>query len=145
VLVHERRERHEVERPVRGQEHAVDSRQRRQQRLYKFAEEFLYFLLVGGVFSSQRVAKVAQRGRCRQDCSGARGCSAPAKFQPVKGEAKVGRTASVDISRAALEAFANAASGGPAYPIPLVQVIQGVAATEAIIRSGNSGKVEHVQ
>jgi predicted dehydrogenase len=64
------------------------------------------------------------------------------KFQPVKGEAKVWQAASMDISRVALEAFAKAAAGGPAYPIPLDQVIDGVAATEAIIRSAGSGKVE---
>jgi len=67
------------------------------------------------------------------------------KFQPVKGEAKVWQAASLDVTRAALEAFAKAASGGPAYPIPLDQVIAGVAATEAIIRSAASGKVEQVQ
>jgi hypothetical protein len=50
----------------------------------------------------------------------------------------------MDISRVALEAFAKAAAGGPAYPIPLDQVIHGVAATEAIIRSAGSGKVEPV-
>jgi predicted dehydrogenase len=67
------------------------------------------------------------------------------KFQPVKGEAKVWQAATMDISRAALEAFAKAASGGPPYPIPLDQAIEGVAATEAIIRSAASGKVEKVQ
>jgi predicted dehydrogenase len=66
------------------------------------------------------------------------------KFQPVKGEAKVWQAASLDVTRAALEAFAKAAGGGPAYPIPLDQVIAGVAATEAIIRSAASGKVEKV-
>jgi predicted dehydrogenase len=67
------------------------------------------------------------------------------KFQPTKGEAKIWQAATLDISRAALEAFAKAAAGGPAYPIPLDQVIHGVAATEAIIRSAASGKVERVQ
>jgi predicted dehydrogenase len=67
------------------------------------------------------------------------------KFQPIKGEAKTWEAATLDISRTALEAFAKAASGGPAYPIPLDQVVQGVAATEAIIRSAGSGKVEKVQ
>ena len=67
------------------------------------------------------------------------------KFQPVKGEAKVWQAATLDIARAALEAFARAAAGGPAYPIPLDQAIHGVAATEAIIRSAASGKVEQVQ
>ena len=66
------------------------------------------------------------------------------KFQPVKGEGKVWQAASLDVTRAALEAFARAAAGGPAYPIPYDQMIAGVAATEAIIRSAASGKVEKV-
>ena len=66
------------------------------------------------------------------------------KFQPVKGEGKVWQAASLDVTRAALEAFAKAAQGGPAYPIPFDQVIAGVGATEAIIRSAGSGKVEKV-
>jgi predicted dehydrogenase len=67
------------------------------------------------------------------------------KFQPVKGEGKVWEAASLDVTRAALEAFAKAAQGGAAYPIPFDQVIAGVAATEAIIRSAGSGTVEKVQ
>jgi predicted dehydrogenase len=62
----------------------------------------------------------------------------------VKGEAKVWEAASLDVTRAALEAFAKAAAGGPAYPVTLEQAIHGVAATEAIIRSAASGKVEQV-
>jgi predicted dehydrogenase len=67
------------------------------------------------------------------------------KFQPVKGEAKVWQAETLDVSRAAIEAFAKAAAGGEAYPIPFDQVIEGVAATEAIVRSAASGKVEKVQ
>jgi predicted dehydrogenase len=67
------------------------------------------------------------------------------KFQPIKGEAKTWQAASLDISRAALEAFALAAEGGPAYPIPYEQMIHGVAVTEAIVRSAGSEKVEKVQ
>jgi len=66
------------------------------------------------------------------------------KFQPVKGEAKTWQAATMDISRVALEAFAKAAAGGAPYPIPLDQAIEGVAATEAIIHSAASGKVENV-
>jgi predicted dehydrogenase len=66
------------------------------------------------------------------------------KFQPIKGEAKTWQAASLDISRVALEAFAKAAEGGPAYPIPYDQMIHGVAVTEAIVRSAGSEKVEHV-
>jgi predicted dehydrogenase len=66
------------------------------------------------------------------------------KFQPVKGEAKTWQAATMDISRAALEAFAKAAAGGPPYPIPYDQMIHGVAVTEAIVRAAGSGKVEKV-
>src|ERR1700691_423854 len=66
------------------------------------------------------------------------------KFQPVKGEARVWQAATLDISRAALEAFAKAAEGGPAFPIPYDQMIEGVAVTEAIIRAAASQKVEKV-
>ena len=67
------------------------------------------------------------------------------KFQPVKGEAKVWQAATIDATRVALEAFANAAAGGPAYPIPYDQVIHGVAATEAVIRSAASAAAETVR
>jgi predicted dehydrogenase len=67
------------------------------------------------------------------------------KFQPVKGEAKTWQAATLDLSRACLEAFAKAAAGGPAYPIPYDQMIHGVAATEAIVRSAGSGVVEKVE
>src|SRR3974390_1405002 len=66
------------------------------------------------------------------------------KFQPVKGEAKIWQAASMDISRAALDAFAKAAAGGPGFPIPYDQMIPGVAVTEAIVRSAGSGEVEKV-
>ena len=66
------------------------------------------------------------------------------KFQPVKGEAKVWQAEAIDVSRAALDAFAKAASGGPAYPIPLDQMIHGAAVTEAIVRSASNEKVERV-
>ena len=66
------------------------------------------------------------------------------KFQPAKGEAEVWQAATHDVGRASLEAFARAAQGGPAYPIPLEQMIHGAAVTEAIVRSAASGKVESV-
>jgi predicted dehydrogenase len=66
------------------------------------------------------------------------------KFQPVKGEAEVWEAERYDVARAALEAFAAAASGGPDYPIPVDQMIHGAAVTEAIVRSAGSGAVEHV-
>ncbi len=66
------------------------------------------------------------------------------KFQPAKGEASVWQAEACDISRAALEAFAKAAEGGPAYPIPIDQMVHGAAVTEAIVRSAGSEKVERV-
>lgn len=66
------------------------------------------------------------------------------KFQPVKGEAEVWQAERHDVGRASLEAFGRAAGGGPAYPIPLDQMIHGSAVTEAIVRSAESGKVENV-
>jgi predicted dehydrogenase len=66
------------------------------------------------------------------------------KFQPTKGEAEVWQAATLDVTRATLDAFARAASGGPAFPIPIEEMIHGVAVTEAIGRSAGSEKVEHV-
>jgi hypothetical protein len=67
------------------------------------------------------------------------------KFQPLKGEAKTWQAATMDVARAALDAFATAAAGGEAYPIPYDQMIHGVAVTDAIVRSAGSGVVEHVK
>ena len=66
------------------------------------------------------------------------------KFQPIKGDAEIWEAARLDVTRACLEAFAKAASGGPAFPIPLDQMIHGAAVTEAVVRSAASGNVEHV-
>src|SRR5215831_3731861 len=66
------------------------------------------------------------------------------KFQPVKGEAKTWQAATLDVSRAALEAFAKAAAGGPPFPIPLDQMIHGAAVTEAVVRSAASGHIETI-
>jgi predicted dehydrogenase len=66
------------------------------------------------------------------------------KFQPIKGPAEVWEAAKLDVTRASLEAFAVAAQGGPAYPIPLDQMVHGVAVTEAVVRSAETGKVEKV-
>src|SRR5471030_131316 len=66
------------------------------------------------------------------------------KFQPAKGDAEVWQAASMDVSRAALEAFAKATQGGAAYPITLEEMVHGSAVTEAIVRSAASGNVEKV-
>jgi hypothetical protein len=66
------------------------------------------------------------------------------KFQPAKGPAEVWQSANLDVTRATLEAFAKAASGGPAFPIPISEMIHGVSVTEAVVRSAASGSVEKV-
>jgi predicted dehydrogenase len=66
------------------------------------------------------------------------------KFQPAKGPAETWEAERLDVSRASLEAFACAARGGSAYPIPTDEMIHGVAVTEAIVRSAASGSVEKV-
>ena len=49
------------------------------------------------------------------------------KFQPIKGPATVWEAARLDVTRACLDAFAQAAAGGPAFPIPLDEMIHGAA------------------
>ena len=66
------------------------------------------------------------------------------KFQPAKGPAEVWQADTLDIGRVTLDAFAKAAGGGPAFPIPVEEMIHGAAVTEAIVRSSMSGKVEKV-
>jgi predicted dehydrogenase len=66
------------------------------------------------------------------------------RFQPARGEAKIWEAARLDVTKAALEAFAQAARGGPAFPIPTSEMIHGVAVTEAIVRSAASVQVEKV-
>lgn len=66
------------------------------------------------------------------------------KFQPAQGAATVWEAARLDVTKATLEAFAQAAAGGPAFPISTRDMIHGVAVTEAIVRSAGSGQVEKV-
>jgi predicted dehydrogenase len=62
----------------------------------------------------------------------------------VKGPAEAWQAETLDVTRASLEAFAAAARGGPAYPIPIEQMIHGAAVTEAVVQSAASGKSENV-
>ena len=65
------------------------------------------------------------------------------KFQPVKGDRPRYLEADpLDVTRAALDAFASAAQGGPALPDPLEEMIHGAAVTEAVVRSAASGDSE---
>jgi predicted dehydrogenase len=67
------------------------------------------------------------------------------KFQPIKGEAQVWEAARLDVTRACLDAFGQAAQGGPAFPIPLDQMVHGAAVTEAVVRSASTGQIERIQ
>jgi predicted dehydrogenase len=66
------------------------------------------------------------------------------KFQPIKGPAETWEAARLDVTRACLEAFATAASGGAPYLIPTSEMVHGAAVTEAVVRSASSGQVEKV-
>ena len=66
------------------------------------------------------------------------------KYQPIKGPSEVWESEKLDVTRACFEAFARAAEGGPPFPITPDQMIHGASASEAIIRSAASGKVEKV-
>jgi predicted dehydrogenase len=66
------------------------------------------------------------------------------KFQPAQGEAEVWEAERADLSRAILEAFAEAAGGGAPFPIPVEEMVHGAAVTEAIVRSAGSHQVEQV-
>ena len=65
-------------------------------------------------------------------------------FKPLKGPAEVWEAATLDIVKATLEDFADAASGGNSFMIPTDQMIHGAAVTEAIVRSAGSHQVEKV-
>ena len=65
-------------------------------------------------------------------------------FQPLKGDALSLDVPEFDVNRAELEAFANACSGGPDYPISLEDTLHCVSTTDAVIKSANSGKPEYV-
>jgi predicted dehydrogenase len=66
------------------------------------------------------------------------------KFQPIKGPAEIWEAARLDVTRACLEAFATAASGGTPYLIPTSEMIHGAAVTEAVVQSAASGQVVKV-
>ena len=63
-------------------------------------------------------------------------------FKPIKGPAKTWQAQQYDVSRTALELFARAAEGGAPYPITTREIVHGVAVTEAIVRSAETGLPE---
>lgn len=66
-------------------------------------------------------------------------------FQPARGPAEVWQAEPFDTTRASLELFAEAASGGPGFPIPLDEMVHGAAVTEAIVHSSAKGATEPVR
>jgi len=66
------------------------------------------------------------------------------KFQPIKGPLEVWEAEKLDIIRVCFEGFARAAEGGAPFPITPDQIVHGASASEAIIRSAASGRVEKV-
>jgi predicted dehydrogenase len=67
-----------------------------------------------------------------------------AKWQPIKGPAETWEAARLDVTRACLEAFATAASGGAPFLIPTSEMVHGAAVTEAVVKSAASGKTEQI-
>ncbi len=66
-------------------------------------------------------------------------------FKPIKGEAETWEADRMDVTRAALEAFGEAASGGKRYLIPTDQMVHGAAVTEAIVESAQAHQVTKVR
>ena len=62
------------------------------------------------------------------------------KLQPIKGPAETWEAARLDVTRACLEAFATAASGGTPFLIPTSEMIHGAAVTEAVVKSRRVGQ-----
>ena len=67
-----------------------------------------------------------------------------AKWQPIKGPAESWEAARLDVTRACLEAFGTAASGGAPFLIPTSEMVHGAAVTEAVVRSATTGTTERV-
>ena len=62
------------------------------------------------------------------------------EFKPTSGDGKVMDFPKFDAERAELEAFADAVTGAKAFPVPVVDAVNGVAAIEAMGKSATSGK-----
>lgn len=60
-------------------------------------------------------------------------------FMPTEGEGWVRDFPKTDIEAAELRAFAAAAAGGPAYPLPVEEAIHGAAVFETMIAAAASG------
>lgn len=65
-------------------------------------------------------------------------------FKPTQGPAEEWDAERLDVTRACLESFADAAAGGEPFPITLDEMVHGASVTEAIIRSAETHKPEKV-
>jgi hypothetical protein len=65
-------------------------------------------------------------------------------FKPAQGPAETWQAEAMDVTRAALGSFADAALGKSEFPIPLDEMVHGAAVTEAIVRSAASHLPEKV-
>jgi predicted dehydrogenase len=92
------------------------------------------WLLINGMTHIAGAPSLERRSRLFGECV----------FQPVKGPAERWEAEAYDVTRAALEAFADAASGGAPYLIPLHEMVHGAAVTEAIVTSAASRQFEKV-
>ena len=64
-------------------------------------------------------------------------------FKPAKGPAETWQAERCDVTKAALEAFADSVGGAP-FLISTDEMIHGAAVTEAVVRSAGSHRVEKV-
>jgi len=62
-------------------------------------------------------------------------------FKPVKGPAEIWQAAEFDVVKAALESFADAATGGKAFLITPEEMVHGSAVTEAVVKSAAAHQV----
>ena len=65
-------------------------------------------------------------------------------FKPVKGPAEIWQAEKYDVSRAALEAFADAAAGEQPFLISDADIVHVCAVTEAVVKSAESHQLEKV-
>ena len=61
------------------------------------------------------------------------------EFRPVQGDPETRTFPAVDIERAEVEAFADAIAGRKPYPVPRDEVLNGIAAFEAVTLSSADG------
>ena len=87
----------------------------------------------------------ASARECRMQVFGSKGWieirdGSPMIEMTLDGRRQETRFEPIDTERAELEAFADAVTGGPTYPLPLDEAIHGIAVFEAISRSAKTGK-----